>query len=259
KKGKSIEADMIFQIASMTKQFTAVAILQLMENGKLSLNDTLQKYIDYFPSKDHPITVEHLLTHTSGIPEFFDIDEDEYHLLVKEHTPVELISYFENEPLEFKPGSKFRYSNSNYVLLGAIIEKASGLPYGQYIQERLFKPLGMNSTGLWYQDYFKEDQIPLGYMIKGDEYVVSTPIGGSVLYSSGGIVSTVDDLYIWNRALKNNSILSAESSSKMFTSKTLTDGQSYAYGYGVFVKRLQGHKTIQHGGNLYGFTSSGLW
>jgi len=256
---KPVETNMIFQIASMTKQFTAAAIMKLVENGKLSLNDTIQQYIDYFPLKKHPITVEHLLAQTSGIPEFFDIDDDEYHLLVQEHTPMELISYFKDEPLEFESGSKFRYSNSNYVLLGAIIEKVSNITYGEYLQEALFKPLGMNNTALWYQNNFDTEQIPLGYMIKDGNYVPSTPIGGSILYSSGGIVSTVDDLFKWNRALKDTTLLSNKSGSKMFTNNILTNGQPSNYGFGFFIKNLQGKRTIQHGGNLYGFTSSGLW
>ena len=112
KKRKPLTTDMIFQIGSMTKQFTSAAILQLIASGKVSLEDPIQKYVEYFPVKEYPITIHHLLSQTSGIPEFFDIDEEEMYLLSQEHTPKQLIDYYKNEPLVFEPGTKFQYSNS---------------------------------------------------------------------------------------------------------------------------------------------------
>lgn len=223
---------MIFQIASMTKQFTAAAIVNLVRNGKLKTSDSLQQYID-FPGKGHTITIDHLLSQTSGIPEFFDIDANEKQLLAKEHTPGELIAYFKDRPVDFVPGSRFAYSNSNYVLLGAVIEKVGGLTYAQYLDDIFFKPLKMGHTSVWYKSK--------GNIAKGHPDI---DIHGSVVYSSGGIVSTVDDLLIWTRSwVKENSALFQEP----------------GYHYGLNIKDLRGSKTIQHGGNLFGFTSSGIY
>lgn len=253
-----LETDMIFQIASMTKQFTAVLILQLIEQDKLSLTDTIQKILDYYP-KTSIITIENLLSHTSGIPEFFDFEEDERHLLTQEHSPKQLIDYFKDEPLEFTPGTKFRYSNSNYVLLGAIIEKVTGLSYADVLRKNIFEPLGMKRSALWYQSNFPKEKIPSGYSLKEGKFVSSEPITGSITYSSGGIVSTVDDLFLWNRALRNFVLLNKQSTSLLFTETTLPNHERTKHGFGFFIKELQGSPTFQHGGNLYGFTSSGLF
>jgi CubicO group peptidase (beta-lactamase class C family) len=130
----------------MTKQFTSVAVLQLMEAGKVQLDEPIQTYLPYFTTKEHTITIHHLLSQTSGIPEFFDVDEDEFAILHQKHTPQELIDCFQDRPLQFEPGSSFSYSNSNYPLLGAIIEVVSGMSLADYLDEHIFGPLNMNNT-----------------------------------------------------------------------------------------------------------------
>lgn len=259
KKNRPLETDMIFQIGSMTKQFTSAAILQLIEQNKLSLDDKIQKYVEYFPQKEYEITIEHLLSQTSGIPEFFDVDENEFYLLSQEHTPKQLVEYYADMPLLFEPGTKFKYSNSNYPLLGVVIEEVSGLTLKEYFDKNIFEPLGMKSTSLWYTKDFNKKQIPNGYRTKDGKLVLSPKIVGSTVYAAGGIVSTVDDLLIWNRALKNRTLLSDSIISLLFTEKTTMDGKGTNYGFGFFISELQGRKTIQHGGDLYGFTSSGLY
>ncbi|MEQ8473641.1 MAG: serine hydrolase domain-containing protein [Marinoscillum sp.] len=259
KKGKPIKTDMIFQIGSMTKQFTSAALLQLVEQGKVSLDDPIQKYVEYFPIKKFPITIHHLLSQTSGIPEFFDIDEEELHLLSQEHTPEQLISYYKNLPLEFEPGTKFQYSNSNYPLLGIVIERVSGKSLKEYMRMNLFEPLKMSSTSLWYNDEMKRKRIAKGYRIYEGELTSSPTIVGSVPYAAGAIVSTVDDLLKWNRELKNRTILTDFVVDNLITEKKTTLGTGTGYGYGFFIKSLLGLKTIQHGGNMYGFTSYGLY
>lgn len=124
---RKLKSDMVFQIGSMSKQFVSAAILQLIEKGKMKLFDSIQQYVPYYPSKKHKITIHHLLAQTSGIPNYFDVDENEYYLLAKEHTPEQLINYYKEEPLQFKPGTKWKYSNSNYPLLGAALEKVTGM------------------------------------------------------------------------------------------------------------------------------------
>lgn len=259
KKKKPLQTDMIFQIGSMTKQFTSAAILQLVEQDKLSLEDPIQKYVEYYPQKEYALTIDHLLSQTSGIPEFFDIDENEFHILLQEHTPRALIEYYADKPLLFEPGTQFQYSSSNYPLLGVVIEKVSGLSLKEYFKRHLFQPLGMNATSLWYTDDFKKKQIPNGYRTKHGALKLSPEIVGSTVYAQGGIVSTVDDLFIWNQALKNRTFISDYIVNKLTTEKTTVDGQGTDYGYGFFIKNLQGRRTIQHGGLIYGFTSSGLY
>lgn len=259
KKKRPIETDMIFQIGSMTKQFTSAAILQLVEQRKIALDDPIQNYVAYFPEKEYPITLHHLLSQTSGIPEFFDIDEEEIYLLSQEHTPEQLISYYKEEPLVFEPGTKFQYSNSNYPLLGVVIEQVSGMPLQEYLRLNIFEPLAMSATSLWYTDDTKKKRIAKGYRSYQGELMPSPKVVGSVPYAAGAIVSTVDDLYQWNRAIKDRTFLSDFVVEHLTTEKQTSSGTGTGYGYGFFIKELLGHKTIQHGGLLYGFSSYGLY
>ncbi len=259
KKARPIKADMIFQIGSMTKQFTSAAVLQLVEEGKVSLDDPIQKYVEYFPNKKFPVTIHHLLSQTSGIPEFFDVDEEEMNLLSREHTPGQLIAYYKDKPLAFEPGTQFQYSNSNYPLLGVVVEQVSGMSLEEYLRVNFFEPLTMNSTSLWYTDETKKKSIAKGYRSYKGELIPSPKIVGSVPYAAGAIVSTVDDLWIWNRELVNNTILTDFVVESLTIEKQTSTGSRTGYGYGFFIKDLLGHQTIQHGGNLYGFTSYGLY
>lgn len=259
KKKKPLDTDMIFQIGSTTKQFTSAAVLQLVEQNKVSLDDEIQKYVEYYPPKEYEVTIEHLLSQTSGIPNFFDVDEDEFHLLSQEHTPQQLIDYYADKPLLFEPGTQFQYSNSNYPLLGVVIEKVSGLTLEEYFAKNIFQPLGMNSTNLWYRDDFKNKRIAEGYRVSDGELVRSPEVVGSVVYAAGGMVSTVDDLLTWNRALRNRTFLSDDIVNQLTTEKSTVDGKRTGYGYGFFIKELQGHKTVQHGGLIYGFTCDVLY
>ena len=138
--------DMVFNLASITKQFTAVAILQLVEQGKISLQDSLQKFIPDFPSKGYTITIENLLTHTSGIPDYLQLDFPNINMERWDFMPKQLIDSFKSYPLQFQPGTRFSYSNSGYYLLGYIIEQVSGKRYQSYIQDNLLKPLGLTHT-----------------------------------------------------------------------------------------------------------------
>jgi len=157
-----LQTDLIFPIGSMTKQFTAIAILQLYEQKKLLLSDEIQKYIPSFPKKKNPITIHHLLTMTSGIPEYFDVEEHETHLITKEYSKIELINIFKNRYLDFQPGNKWGYSNSNYYLLGMIIEKVSGLNYEEYITTHFFKPLKMDESYYWFKSEIPKNRLALG-------------------------------------------------------------------------------------------------
>jgi CubicO group peptidase (beta-lactamase class C family) len=255
--GAKMTTDEIMPIASMSKQFTAASILKLAEQNKISLSDPLQKYIPEFPAKKYTITIENLLAQTSGIREYFDIDENERGLLTKEFKPTEVIDFFKNDSLEFEPGKQFRYSNSNYFLLGLIIERVSGKPYGQFLNEILFEPLKMTQSAYWYNYKEPKANLPQGYMYENGQFKPATAVNGSLWYSSGGITSTVNDLYTWNTALMSNKVLTA--TERMLSPNKLSSGENSSYAFGLFTRNLQGSPTLQHGGNLYGFTSSGLY
>ena len=144
--GVSLQPDMVFRLGSVTKQFTSTAIMMLVEQGKVALQDPIDKYLPGYPMQGHVITVEHLLTHTSGIQSYTDIPGWMTGRIKTDMTVKELVDGFKNEPMQFAPGTRYRYNNSGYVLLGAIIEKASGQSYESFVTERLFKPLGMTHS-----------------------------------------------------------------------------------------------------------------
>lgn len=256
---RKLKTNMVFQVASISKQFVSAAILKLVEEGKISLTDTIQKYVPYFPTKKYPITIHHLLSQTSGIPEYFILEDDELYLLAKEHTPKEIISYYKDEPLSFKPREKWEYSNSNYPLLGAALEKITGISLQKYLKIHFFDPLKMNSTAIGYRKTTKKKSIPVGYDHKDGKLFPGPKIIGSAMYAAGRIVSTVDDLFLWSQELKNKTIISEFIFNQLTTEKTIASGEKTGYGYGLFLNNIQGSKTIQHDGNLYGYTSTMLY
>ncbi|MEM6720336.1 MAG: serine hydrolase domain-containing protein [Bacteroidota bacterium] len=256
---RKLKTDMVFQIGSMTKQFVSAAILQLVEAGKMSLSDTIQQYVPNYPSKKYPITIHHLLSQTSGIPEYFDVDDNEFYLLAQEHTPQQIIDYYKNEPLIFKPGEKWSYSNSNYPLLGAALENITGMSLKEYLNVHIFDPLGMNSTGLWYRENTSKKHIVTGYNIKDGQLIPAPKMVGSALYAPGGIVSTTHDLFLWNKDFTEKKVLSDFVVEQLITEKKTNGGTGTGYGYGFFLKKVNESPTIQHGGNLFGFTSYGMY
>ena len=253
-----LATDMTFEIGSMTKQFTSGAVLQLVEQGRVKLDDPVQVYVPSYPEKEYPITIRHLLSQTSGIPEFFDVDESEFALLAKEHTPEELIDYYRDRPLSFEPGTQFAYSNSNYPLLGLVVERVTGLPLAEYFERSIFTPLGMDQTSLWYTEDLPP--APVGYRLNAaGEWERSPTIDGSTVYAAGGIVSTLRDLHRWNDELRQPTHLSRSVVKQLTQEKKTADKRGTGYGYGFFVGKLLGHPLIHHGGNTYGFTSKALY
>jgi CubicO group peptidase (beta-lactamase class C family) len=249
-----ISPDMIFRIGSVTKQFTAAAILLLEEEGKLSVGDDIRKYLPDYPTEGRTIRIEHLLTHTSGIRSYTDMST--FGDLMREDMAVsKLIDTFKNEPLAFAPGEKFAYNNSGYVLLGAIIEKASGKPYATFLRERIFGPLGMEHTA--YEDSSK--LLPgraKGYDGAGTSgsFVNAAYLSMTLPFSAGSLASTVDDLAKWDQALYSNRLLSEASLEKWWKPFRLSDGRSTGYGYGWGIYSYQGHPVVGHGGGINGFT-----
>jgi CubicO group peptidase (beta-lactamase class C family) len=236
-----------FRLGSITKQFTAAAILLLQERGKLSVQDPICRYIENCPSTWSEITIHHLLSHTGGIPNFTSFPD----YLPKMMMPVttqEMIARFKDKPLDFKPGEKWAYSNSGYFLLGYIIEKAAGEAYESFLQKNIFEPLKLTSTGYDHHGTILKKRAT-GYSMSKGEIVNSLPIDMTQPYSAGSLYSTVEDLFLWNEALFSGKLLSAKSLEAMLTPVKNN------YGYGLGIQMKAGRKIISHGGGINGFST----
>ena len=237
-----------FRIGSLTKGFTAVSILQLEEKGLLSLDDKLKKYIPDYPRGDE-ITIKNLLTSTSGIPnhtEFTDFDKERR---VYKYSVLETIETFKNKALKFNPGEKFNYSNSNYILLGFIIEQVSKMSYEEYVNENIFKPLKMNNSGFENPEKVIKN-FAQGYCLKNNEIDKAKFRDMSNAHASGALYSTTEDLYKWDRTLYSEELISNDSKEEMFT----VYKDNYGYGWGIV--NLFNHKMIGHSGEIDGYISS---
>ncbi|HYE54134.1 MAG TPA: serine hydrolase [Chitinophagaceae bacterium] len=237
----------IFQIGSVAKQFTAAAVLKLQEQGKLNVQDKLTKYIPDYPLGDK-ITIHHLLTHTSGI---FNYTADARFMNVESARPValeKLIGLFKNKPLDFEPGTQYRYSNSGYILLGYIIQQVSGKPYEQFLHELIFRPLGLQHTGFDFKN-LKDANRSVGYMILTTDTLRAAIVDSSVSYAAGSIYSTTGDLYKWHKALYTDKVLNKSSLEAAFTPFR------QQYGYGWVIDSIDGKRIIEHNGGIFGFTS----
>lgn len=239
----------VYPIASLTKQFTAAAILQLQEQGKLKVGDPVCNYLDDCPTAWRSITLHQLLTHTSGIPNYSSLPEWDEVVGRKTYRRFELVDLFRDLPLQFAPGEQFRYSNSGYVLLGLVIERASGQRYGAYLHDRIFAPLGMQHS------VFEEGGTLVrgraaGYYSRGTQFVHSPySVDPSTSFGSAGIASTTADLLRWDQALYNTRLLSQASLEAMFTPNLK------GYGYGWQVGEALGRRKFDHSGSNDGYSS----
>jgi len=252
-----MRTDNVFRIGSITKQFTAVAVLQLMEQGKLDLQDDITKYIPGYSSQGYKITIENLLTHTSGIRSYSDM-KDSTQRGKLDFTPGEMIDYFKNEPIRFAPGTKWEYSNSNYFLLGYIIETISGSTYGEYLQENIFKPLGMNNSR-----YADDKQIVTnrtnGYTAGNNGFENAPYLSMTQPYAAGSILSTVEDLLKWNQAVQSFQLIKKETLQKALSRYKLKDGKETNYGYGWRMGYVYDSPSLWHGGLINGFITVAMY
>ena len=255
--GVRVEPDMVFRLGSITKQFTAASILLLAEQGKLSLSDDLTKFFPDYPTKGRAITVEHLLTHTSGIRSYTSIPAWRT-MWRKDMKVAELVELFKNEPMDFAPGEQWAYNNSGYILLGAIIEKLSGQTYEQFVEKNIFEPLGMKNSFYGSATRLIPRRVP-GYTktregaIANAEYLSMTQP-----YAAGSLLSTVDDLARWDAALYTERVMKQASLQKAFTPYLLKGGVPTGYGYGWMRMQYEGRSVIEHGGGIHGFSTSAI-
>jgi CubicO group peptidase (beta-lactamase class C family) len=251
--GVPVEPDMVFRLGSITKQFTAVAILLLAEQGKLGLEDEITKFLPDYPTQGRKITVEHLLTHTSGIQSYTDMPEW-LPLWRKDFTVKELVDFFKDKPMKFEPGRRWVYNNSGYVLLGAIIEKVSGQSYEEFLNAHIFKPLGMKHSFYGNTERIIPRRIP-GYQLGKGGFVNAPYLSMTQPFAAGSLLSNVDDMTVWSDAVFSGKLVKKEWLARAFTPYQLKDGLSTGYGYGWFISDYKGHRFIEHGGGINGFTT----
>ncbi|MGV0028515.1 serine hydrolase domain-containing protein [Phormidesmis priestleyi] len=238
-----------FRIGSMTKQFTAMAILILQARGKLNVHDRICTYLSECPATWQKITLHHLLTHTSGIPDFTRFPDFQT-TQGSPSSPTRTIARFKKKPLDFQPGEKFSYSNSGYILLGAIIEQVSGATYEAFLRDNIFVPLQMVNSGY---DHNNSD-LAVGY--RDQTSVPADFIDMSIPYAAGGLYSTVEDLYRWDQALYTDKLIPTNLRDKMFTPFALMpDSGGLGYGYGWGIGKEGNHPIVSHEAGVNGFHS----
>lgn len=237
----------VFQIASLTKAFTAVSVMQLQEKGRLSVSDPICKYLEDCPEGWQPITIRQLLTHTSGIPNYTSLPDYEKTAAVIA-TNEEIAQRIKDKPLDFAPGEKYRYSNSGYRLLGMIIENCSGISYGEYLRENIFIPLAMKNSGFDSGRKILKNRAA-GYALDDDSVINAKAVDPVNVFSEGGIYSSVEDLLLWDQTLYTEKLLSRKSLDEIFTP------EKNNYGYGWNITKLFERREISHSGQNFGFAS----
>jgi len=249
--------DTIYQIGSVSKQFTAAAVMRLVERGKVGLDDPLTKYLPDYPTRGHRALIRHLLHQTSGIREFFTVkgfDEMESGSPEK-YSRQDLVDLFKREPFVFAPGERWAYSNSNYTLLGLVIEKASGLTYEQYLQETFFRPLGLTATHSCGARPTGE-RFARGYVPGEGALAPAPPVNMNTAVGDGGLCSSVLDLLTWTRALTTGRAVSRNSYGRMVAPERVRRGYRPDYGYGLSLVPLDGRRRVGHNGDITGFMSA---
>ncbi|GAC1475338.1 MAG: serine hydrolase domain-containing protein [Isosphaeraceae bacterium] len=236
-----------FRLGSLTKQFTATALMILRERGKVDVHEKVKTYLPESPRAWDEVTLHHLLTHTSGIPSYTSLPD--YLTRMREPTtPDQLLARFKDRPLEFPPGSKYQYSNSGYAVLGKVIEAVSGRGYADFLHEAIFEPLNMKNTG-----YDRSPPIlkhrASGYTRSLLATINADYLDMSIPYAAGGLYSTVDDLLLWDRALDSEKLVSRKTLEMMFTPFKEN------YGYGWLITREFGRAMLSHQGGINGFVT----
>ena len=246
-----LQPDDVFRIGSVTKQFSAAGVLRLVQDGRVSLDDPISRYVPGYPRGDQ-ITVRQLLNHTSGVHSYTSIDGYMMGPIRADLTTAQMIDVFDELPLDFEPGARWSYSNSGYVLVGAVIESASGMAWHEYLQRTFFEPLGMRHTGYGGDPRLLAEQVN-GYSLDGGAVVPMRELSMTQPHAAGAIVSTVDDLLIWNRALHEGRVLANPLYVQMITPEGAAAQTNY--GFGIAVGSVRGQTQLEHDGGIFGFSS----
>jgi CubicO group peptidase (beta-lactamase class C family) len=250
--------DKAFIIASVSKQFTTMAIMMLKERGLLDYEDTIERFFPDFPPYTKKVTIRNLMTHTSGIKEYFDDDfckiANQMGDAMTQDTILEMIKGFGD--LEFEPDTNFSYCNSAYVMLGSIIEQVSKKTFAEFLKENIFDPLGMNNTVVGVSPNQKVANLTPGYMLTENGQFKRTPFDMAAIgWADGNLISTVEDLFIWHNALYTEKLVKKETFKEAITSHVLKDGSKTGYGCGWFLNNRRGLKETWHTGGTVGYIS----
>jgi D-alanyl-D-alanine carboxypeptidase len=242
----------VYEIGSITKQFTAAGIMQLVEQGKLSLDDAVAGLVPELPSLVSQVRVRHLLTHTSGLPVATYMGFSLYD--VRTYTPTEAVTIYSRgiKHLVADPGEKYQYNNAGYFLLGIILEKISGQVYEDYLRQHIFQPAGLTATDVCTQEMQRQT---LGYRRSGQTFQPWPAVNESLNYSAGSLCSTAVDLLKWQQALWAGQLVSRDSLRQMITPGKLIDGTTLPYGLGFQIEKVNGQEMIYHNGVMNGFYS----
>lgn len=241
----------VFEIGSITKQFTAAGILLLVQDGKLSVDEKINRYLPKAPETWKDITIRHLLTHTSGLKSYTGLDGFE---LRRHLTQAQFIAAIAVQPLEFQPGDSWKYCNTGFNLLGFIIESVSKQSYWDFMYERVFRPLGMNSTTNRLPALIIPNRAS-GYE-QTNHILINRDHDLTDVFSAGALVSTVGDLVKWNSALDGDALFTPSTKAEMWTPTKLNNGKPTHYGFGWFIDTFNGRKNIGHSGSTSGFSAS---
>jgi CubicO group peptidase (beta-lactamase class C family) len=245
-------------IGSISKQFAAVSILLLQQEGKLNIKDDIRKYLPAYNTYGKTITIENILSHTSGIPSYTEMNGFDT-IVNKPISNFQLVKFFEKQPLLFEPGTNWSYSNSGYVLTALIVEKITGKPFNDFLQQRIFKPLLMTETSLGSSDFILPG--------KSGEYSGPTPKGRIKMetqynwywaYGAGQIISTVDDMLKWDDALYRPGFLRSDLVNLAHKSFILKNGEDAHYGTGWAISTFKTKSMVQHGGSIGGYRAQGM-
>jgi len=243
----------VYRIGSITKQFTAAAILQLAHDHKLSLDDDVTRYLPSYPTRGQHITIRNMLQHTSGIHDFEHAEWFTTHMGDR-LSPLELVASFAAEPLDFAPGTKWAYSNSAYFLLGQIVEQIGKQPFGDYVRDHELVPASV--PGVRYcPDEQSYPDAAKGYALDGTKRAPAKPINMAYAFSAGAMCATASGLVAWSEALSRGKVVGEDGWREMITPGTLANGHKTHYGHGLFIGDLGGHKMIFHSGGVSGFVA----
>jgi CubicO group peptidase (beta-lactamase class C family) len=252
--GQPIGPDTLFGLGSVTKPFTAQAVLLLEQHGKLRFDDEITHYLPDAPTHGRQITIAHLLTHTSGIANFVTQPGFWPNIARAQRTSTEVTALFADLAPDFEPGEKYSYSNSAYVLLGRVVETLSGMPYGDFVESAIFAPLGMTHSR-----YIDDQRIiprrAARYLREEGGWACAPYFSASVTYAAGGLGATLDDLILWDQALREGALVSHELDARMRTPVRLNDGREMGYGLGWGLSRYRGRAVTHHAGGVPGYSS----